>query len=205
MAGNWNDYAADPGITKSTLLEGLRGKEERAWQRLADLYGPLVYSWCRRAQCQPGDAADIVQEVFVSVGANIDRLRRDRPGDSFRGWLRTMTRNKVIDLRRRQQKGPVGQGGTDANHHMQQLVQAEESFDQATDSSRERAELLSRALEMVKSDFEASTWQAFWHSTVDGESTAEISQRLNMKPNAIRQARFRVMRRLREEFGDLLD
>ncbi|MCA9048906.1 MAG: sigma-70 family RNA polymerase sigma factor [Planctomycetaceae bacterium] len=193
----------DPGITRSTLLEGMRLRDEAAWQRVVELYGPLIYSWCRRSNCSKSDAQDLVQEVFWAVAQHIDRLRRES-GDSFRAWLRTITRNKIIDQHRRQQGILPAAGGTAAN---QQIHAVAESLDDsnADAEKRDKAELLSRALQMVKTDFEESTWQAFWLSTVEGDATASIAAKLDMKPNAVRQARYRVVRRLRDEFGDLLD
>ena len=53
-------------------------------------------------------------EVFRSVAEHLVEFRRDRPGDSFRGWLRTITRNKVRDHFRRRAGEPRAAGGTDA-------------------------------------------------------------------------------------------
>ena len=194
--------ANDPGLTRSTLLNGLRLQNEAAWERFVELYVPLVYSWCRRDRCSIDDAPDVVQEVLAAVAGNIDRLRHES-GDSFRAWLRTITRNRVIDYHRASQKRPNAVGGTDANSHLQKHAEQLDDSDDGT-RQRERAELLSRALQMVKGDFEDTTWQAFWKSTVDGDSTAEIAQQLDLKPNAVRQARYRVIRRIRDEFGDIL-
>ena len=62
-------------------------------------------------------------------------------------------------------------------------------------------EVLMRAAEMIRGDFEERTWQAFWLSTVENLPPEEISERLSMTANAIRQARFRVIARLREFLG----
>ncbi len=62
-------------------------------------------------------------------------------------------------------------------------------------------EVLMRAAEMIRGDFEERTWQAFWLSTVENMPPDEISLRLSMTANAIRQARFRVLARLREFLG----
>src|SRR5262245_39471180 len=85
----------------SSLLLRVRAQDRNAWQKLARLYGPLVYSWCRRAGVGQEDATDIGQEVFLAVAQKIGKFRRDRPGDSFRGWLFGITQNKIRDYRRR--------------------------------------------------------------------------------------------------------
>jgi RNA polymerase sigma-70 factor (ECF subfamily) len=46
---------------------------------------------------QAADAADLGREVFLAVAKGIASFRRDKPGDSFRGWLFGITRNKVVD------------------------------------------------------------------------------------------------------------
>jgi RNA polymerase sigma-70 factor (ECF subfamily) len=62
-----------------------------------------------------------------------------------------------------------------------------------------------RALEQVRAQFQAQTWQAFWRTAVDGVSPAEVVGELGMSLAAIRQAKSRVLRRLKQEMGELLD
>src|SRR4051812_43084854 len=71
------------GATSLSLLERVRGNQAGAWERLVDLYAPLVYHWCRRAGLSADDAADVFQEVFRAVTAHIAEFRRDRAGDTF--------------------------------------------------------------------------------------------------------------------------
>src|SRR3954451_16054692 len=85
------------GSISNSLLEGVKSRDARAWQRLVDLYGPLVYHWCCRPGLRREDRADIFQEVFRTLAEKIDIFCRDRPGGTFRGWLRTITRNKIAD------------------------------------------------------------------------------------------------------------
>jgi len=77
----------DPGSTASSLLERVKLRQPGAWERLVDLYGPLIYRWCRRLGLAADDGPDVVQEVFAAAAAQLPSFRRDRPGDSFRGWL----------------------------------------------------------------------------------------------------------------------
>ena len=65
------ENAAEPGSTASNLLEQVKANVGPAWQRLAALYAPLVYSWARCAGLQAEDAADVVQEVFRAVLTHI--------------------------------------------------------------------------------------------------------------------------------------
>ena len=58
--------------------------------------------------------------------------------------------------------------------------------------------LVRRALEMLEPEFEPHTWQAFWRMTVNGEKAREIGQEIGLPPGAVRQAKFRVLSKLRE-------
>jgi RNA polymerase sigma-70 factor (ECF subfamily) len=100
--------------TSSSLLARVKANDTQAWQRLSDLYGPLVYHWCRRSGLHAEDAADVVQEVFRSVAASIPQFQKECEGDTFRGWLWTVTRNRVRDHVRASRNKPQAAGGTDA-------------------------------------------------------------------------------------------
>src|SRR5271166_3314585 len=88
-------------LTPSSLLDGLRANEPAAWQRLLSLYRPLVIFWCGRGGLHGPDAEDLAQEVFAAAAAGLPDFRHDRPGDTFRGWLRSIARNHIaLHIRR---------------------------------------------------------------------------------------------------------
>ncbi|MDA1054234.1 MAG: sigma-70 family RNA polymerase sigma factor [Planctomycetota bacterium] len=183
--------------TSTGLIERVRKQEPVAWQRLVQLYGGLVYSWCRKFGVSQTDAADVFQEVFRSVHSHIADFRRDEPGQAFRGWLWTITRNKIRDHFRRTTGRPQAAGGTDAM--MQLLGWAEDQSSMSGEASPSSPLLV--GLEMVQAEFEDRTWQAFWRTTVDGVPTAQVAEDLDMSVNAVRLAKSRVLRRLREQLG----
>src|ERR1700686_2389829 len=87
--------------TPSSLLERLRQPfEPEAWGRFVALYTPLIYSWGRRVGLQEQDAADLVQEVLVTLLQVLPSFSYDHQR-SFRRWLRTVTLNKWRNLRKR--------------------------------------------------------------------------------------------------------
>lgn len=188
--------------TSLSLLERLRGNDPEAWRLLVALYGPLVLFWGRRAGLTEDDAADLLQDVFRSVAGAIGRFRRDRPGDTFRGWLRSIARNKLRDHFRDRARGPVAAGGSEAQTLLTQIPDAEP--DSAADSEASRG-LLHRALELVRGGFEEPTWRAFWRTTVDGRPAAEVAAETGLGLASVYQAKSRILRRLREELGGLID
>ena len=86
------------GATESashSLVRRAQQQDPDAWQRISELYVPLVYGWARQTGLQSSDAADVVQEVFRTVLAKIGDFHREAPESSFRGWLWVITRNQV--------------------------------------------------------------------------------------------------------------
>jgi RNA polymerase sigma-70 factor (ECF subfamily) len=190
-----------PGLTSTTLLQRLRAREPEAWERLCRLYGPLVYRWCRSWGLQDPDAADVVQEVFRSVAVSLDHFQKEAPTDSFQGWLWGITRNKLRDHFRSQETNPAAAGGSDAQRQLLQVPEALPSS--AANSPQADAMLVQRALALIRVEFEERTWRAFWRSAVDGQAANDIARELGMTARAVRQAKYRVLRRLRQELGDV--
>lgn len=200
--------SAAPGLTSLSLLRRVRSFDAAAWERLSALYGPVVYGWCRRAGLQGNDAADAVQEVFRSVFRGIAEFRgadNSQNGSSFRGWLWVITRNQVRLFFRRRDGAARAVGGTDAQMQFAEQPDSTPELDEVEpDAEQTRRQVLQRALELVKSDFNETTWQAFARITLQGCSISEVAVELELTENAVRQAKFRVLRRLREELDGVL-
>jgi RNA polymerase sigma-70 factor (ECF subfamily) len=192
------------GATSRSLLERVKANEAAAWDRLVGLYAPLVFQWCRRWNLHDEDTADILQEVFQSVVTHIEGFRKARPEDTFRGWLRTITRNKVRDHFRRRGREPNAIGGSAAQVRLAQFPDPDlaEEEDRGKDDDADWG-LFHRALNLIRNEFEERTWQAFWRTAVEGQAPTDVGAELSMSPGAVRVAKSRVLRRLREELGDL--
>ena len=156
-----------------------------------------MIAWCRRFGLDHNDAADVVQDVFAAVARRIEQYR----AGSFRGWLWTITRNKLNDRYRKERDQVVAAGGTDAQRRMADIPE-QLPDDSDLHLSRETDSLILRGIEFVRSEFEERTWSAFRRSVVDGERTAEIAADMGISANAVRQAKSRVLRRLRAELGE---
>jgi len=192
-----------PQATSKTLLERLRANDGDAWRIMVQLYTPLVRHWAMRGGVHGMDVEDVTQEVLQAAATHMENFRRDRPGDSFRGWLRGITRNMVLQHFRRSSRNPRGSGGTDA---LMQLQAVEDGTPQKEDEdpAEELDGLRRRALELVRGEFEERTWRAFWMTVVESRSPADIAAEMGVSATAIRMAKSRVLRRLKDRFGDLI-
>lgn len=59
-------------------------------------------------------------------------------------------------------------------------------------------------MNLVRSQFEDRTWKAFWRVVIEDRSPAEVAAEMGITANAVRQAKSRVLRRLKEEMGELI-
>jgi RNA polymerase sigma-70 factor, ECF subfamily len=198
------DQAAGQGRgTSLTLLQRLRDNDAGAWDRLVHLYSPLVKYWCARGGVGSPDADDVTQEVFKAVATGLARFQRDRPGDTFRGWLYGITRNVLLMHVRRANRQPRAAGGTGAWRQLEGVEDGAAPVDDESPAT-ELNGLYRRALELVRGEFEERTWQAFWLNVVEGRAPADIAAEMGVTSAAVRKAKSRVLHRLKEELGDVI-
>jgi RNA polymerase sigma-70 factor, ECF subfamily len=187
--------------TSRSLLARVHRNDAAAWDRLVALYTPLVWNWCRKMELPSQDIADVFQEVFRSVAMHIHEFHRDRPGDTFRGWLRTITKNKVHDHFRAQSKEPQAAGGSEARAWWSHLPETGDKCG-AVEADERYDFLFRQALALIKAEFQERTWLAFWRVVVEGQSPQVVASDLHLSPGAVRVAKCRVLHRLRSELGD---
>jgi RNA polymerase sigma-70 factor (ECF subfamily) len=192
--------------TSLTLLQRLRTNESDAWALMVNLYTPLIYRWAARGGVTGADADDLAQEVLRAVAAALPNFRRDRAGDTFRGWLRGITRVLTTKHFSRQRRTPRASGGTDALEHLERVPDPNPDGEgDAGEDPGEADVLLRRALELVRGQFEPKTWEAFWLTAIEGRSPDAVAPALGVSAAAVRKYKSRVLGRLKSEFRELLE
>jgi len=195
--------------THPSLIGRVQDRDPDSWQRLVEIYSPLVMGWCQRFGCDPHTSEDISQETFMAASRSISGLRTDGETGSFRRWLWQIARNKLIDFRRRYPVAMVPPGGSTAAFQLMQIADSEQTVDreEMPDSDPSSPDMLRavilKALELVRVEFHETSWKAFWRTSIDGLPTDFVANELGTTPAAVRQSRSRIMRRLRTELGDL--
>ena len=192
---------SDPQPTSLTLLDKLRRKQPDAWARFNPLYGPLVNYWCGRRGIRSPQSEDVCQEVFQVVFEKLTKFRRDRPDDTFRGWLYGITKLLILKHLRAAAREPEGQGGTDAGRRFQEVP--DPALDDEDDPETERAALLHRALGLIRQEFSERDWHVFTLTVIENQTAPDVAARLQITAAAVRQAKSRMLRRLNEELGEV--
>ena len=194
---------ADSGGTRASLLSRARTRDPAAWSELVDLYAPLVAHWCRRCGLDAHGSADIIQDVFAAVAKSLDGFRPADKDGAFRGWLWTITANKIRDGARRESRHTPAAGGSTALRSLQTLADSVSVPDEEPSDAAEINALVARGLEQIRDEFADKTWRIFDRSVIDGVSSAQVAEEFDVSPATVRQTRSRILRRLREHLGDL--
>jgi len=93
------DLASAIGIRaeEQTLVAELKSGSEQAFALLIAMYSHPVYSLIARSLCDPADAADVTQEVFVKVFRNISGFHGEA---SLRTWIYRIALHEASNQRR---------------------------------------------------------------------------------------------------------
>ena len=189
-----------PSQTSYSLIDRICASDQSAWEQFVDIYGPTLYGWCRGSGLGDEDSADVIQDIFRAVARGIDRFERqsDRNG-SFAAWLWAVTQSKIKNHRQRIAHSERAIGGSEARRHFAEVADALVDVSDIRGSSADDVSIVLRTAELIRSEFKESTWQAFWRVAVDDQRTDVVAAQLNMSVAAVRQANYRVRRRLRQE------
>lgn len=191
--------------TSHTLLERVGGDDHDAWTTFTRLYGPLVYAWCRNLGLPPSDIEDVGQEVFCVVAVKLPTFDASRKkSGAFRSWLWGITRFEVLNHLRSSKRQPVAEGGSQHQSLIDRL-EAHPGEPELPDGVTSQQVVLKSAVNLLKQQFDPRTWQAFWDSAVKGRPARDIGDELDMTAKAVRQAKFRVGKKLRVLLADDID
>jgi RNA polymerase sigma-70 factor, ECF subfamily len=169
-------YSLSNPSTSVSLIRCAQDHDPEAWSKLSHLYGPLVYRWARTGGLNPEDAADVVQDVFLSIYRGVRSFSKEG-GGTFRGWLRTVTRNAVFGLYRRCEMQPAAIGGSSADRRLQMLPEALQRESEPEEPDGEN-ELAQRALLLIRETVDEPTWDAFQRTTLGNESAVDVARPL---------------------------
>jgi RNA polymerase sigma-70 factor (ECF subfamily) len=193
---------ADTSI--SLLQRASDGGDGDAWNRLSAVYTPLLHAWMRRYDVQPTDAEDVVQEVLFYVARELPRFRHQgRPG-AFRAWLRQILHHRLQKFWAARDRRPHATGESEFAQRLAQLEDPASGLSQLWDAEHDR-HVTGELLELIRSRFSETTWEAFRQTVLEGKKPAEAAEKLGLSPNAVCAARSRVLSHLRHEGRGLID
>lgn len=203
--GPWKAYGAAMDETSLSLLDSLRDPGNvAAWNRLMQVYGPLIRNWLRRQQLEEQDVDDVTQEVLTVLARKIQQFERQQQVGSFRSWLRKVTVNCLRDFRRGRRSRPRGDGGTRFAEMVEQLADPASGMSRLWNQEHDR-HVFQYLCRQARPKFSEQTWAAFRRVALRGEDARSVADELGMTVNAVYVARCRVLAHLRHLGRGLLD
>ncbi len=164
------------------------------WQEVTLTYKPLLLAWMKNKNVPASAKDEILQNCWVAVYESIGKFERDPEKGTFRGWLRTICRNKIADYFRSLPKDMgVPQEVLNAVANPEQ-----KDADEIEREEQALREAEVRALEIIRSKTNEQTWEMFWMTTVENVPTEEVAQKFSVTKAGVRMAKQRVLKRLRE-------
>lgn len=185
-----------PETSESLLLRVRDPRDRAAWDRFDAIYRPVVYRVARRAGWQHSDAEDLTQRVMVLVARAVPGWQRDQSKGGFRCWLYQVARNALISTLRTSRRD-VAMGGSEFSKRALAMEGHASEIERLIDEEHHRSRLR-LAADRVQHEFQASSWQAFWLTTLGEYSVGETAQQLQLSTGAVYAARSRILRRLQE-------
>lgn len=192
--------------TRISLLMRVRDPQDhQAWSDFVTLYRPVLYRFARRRGFQSADAHDLAQTVLTTVAGKIGDWEPDEQRARFRTWLSRVAQNQAISMFRRSQTQRAQAAG--GSGMVAQLNELADPVDADSDAiiAEYRREIFRYAARIVREEFEETTWQAFWLTSVEMVQVADAAKSLGRSCGSIYTSRSRVIRRLQEVVQRFVD
>jgi RNA polymerase sigma-70 factor, ECF subfamily len=166
------------------LIRAAADGNRSAFGELYLRYGRMVHG-ILLARVPPGDAEDLVQDVFILAMKRISELRT---AEAFRGWLGAIARRRAIDYFRDARRRVPFDEGMEREHG-------------ARGRSGASAEAL-EVLDLIRKLPEAYR-ETLLMRLVEGMTGPEIARQTGLTPESVRVNLCRGMKMLRESLGGM--
>ena len=191
--------------TSLTLLEKLcLSPGTEVWERLVQLYGPLLRSWLHKYELQDSDVKDVLQEVLLAVSQDISNFEHNGRTGAFRTWLKNILINRIRNFWRARDRRPLLPGNSDLHKRLDQLDDPQSELSQLWNREYDQY-VLRELLELAQPQFAPKTWEAFIGSAIQGRPAEDVAQELGLSLNAVFIAKSRVLAKLRQEAAGLVE
>ena len=157
-------------------------------------------SFIRRRVPDPGDAEDILQDVFSEL---IESIRMVRPIEQVGAWLFQVARNRIIDRFRRRSAEPVQVSadveGEDAVAALAELLPSPQAGPDAQYARR----LLVEELDAALVELPPEQREVFVAHELEGKSFRELAAQTGLNINTLLSRKRYAVRHLRERLQQI--
>lgn len=187
------------GPTSVDLVQRAGQDDAGSWRELVLLYGPVVRYWIRRRGVSGCDETDVFHDVFVAVQRQLPQFKHGEDAAKFRARLKTVAIGKIADFHLR----PQPFGGAPAWQVIPELPAEFYAAADAVLAAPDDKPPTRQALQIIRAEFSAQEWQAFWRTAIEGCTATAAADELALTPAAVRTARSTVLATLRDYLNGL--
>jgi len=192
--------------TRASLLARLKDLGDHAsWDEFYRTYRELIYSVARKAGLNETEAEEAVQETLISVAKKMPGFRYDAAVDSFKGWLLTVTRWRILDQLERRKGGQSLLTAAATQEEGTRTATVERipdpaGFDLAAIWDQEwEKHLLQAALAKIKRQVHPQHYEIYHLHVILDRPVREVARSLGVSAARVYLARHRVGRLLKKE------
>ncbi len=186
----------NPETRASLILRLGDPADDAAWAEFVQIYEPMLMRLATRWGLQEADACEVVQETLMAVAGAVANYSSREHSGAFRGWLATITRNKLADHMSARSRPNLVSGDSNVDRWLNQL--ASEPSGLSLWDWEQKQHVFSWAAAQVRKQVNENTWQAFHRTSVLGEPISDVAADLGIREGMVYVARSRVMARLRK-------
>jgi RNA polymerase sigma factor (sigma-70 family) len=195
--------------TRPSFLGRLKSPEDDAtWQQFFDRYWKLIYEVALRSGLTETEAQDVVQETVITVAKKIGSFEYNPAQGSFKGWLLTITRCRIVDEFRKRPRFQTASIHAPADDSV-----ATSTVDRIPDERTNdleglwdeewRKNLMDVAVERVKRQVKARHFQVFELSVLRNWSAHEIAKALSLNIGQVYLTKHRLVKLIKSEVKSL--
>lgn len=184
-----------PATRHSLLIRLADASDGVAWNEFLEVYEQAIFRFACSRGLQPADAEDVTQRVLAAVVEKMPCWDAGPGKGRFGAWLFQVTRNLAAKAWNERAYGPVTTGGSDAVINLAEVPEQE----QTVFETEWRKALFHWAADRVRHQVQASTWQAFWATTVECRAAAQVASDLGLSVTSVYAAKCRTLARIRNE------
>ena len=192
-------YLSEAWRTRQTLIHRAKNPSDgQAWEEFVHYYRDFISVVIAKMIRNSHTREDLSQEVLVKVWKSLQNMELGKNKAKFRTWLSTIIKNTTLNfLEREKHRKTVD---------LDQVIVAMEpekasEVDQMIEAEWEK-NVTNLAMERIKEAFTGKAVEVFIKS-VEGKSTEEICEELDVKANTVYVLKNRVKSRFIEEIKQL--
>lgn len=185
--------------TSESLIRRLQNpRDEDAWNRCVEIYTPMIVRWTNSVGLPKSEADDVTQNIMLKLHREMQNGFKYDPTRSFRAWLCAVSRNTARNYLRDAGKHQLAElvDAVDSDYEEKEGVFCKDLFSHL---------VLDGLLRQLKDEFKATSIEAFIKCKCDGQSAKEAGAALGISETAVRQAIYRIWKRLQILAAGMLD